>query len=297
MAPHRPRIGLALGSGGARGWCHIGVIRALERLGLRADVIAGASMGALVGAAAAAGRLEALADWALAQTRISYLGLLDVRLTGGGVVGGAEIVSVLERLGLGRIEDMALPFAAVACDLATGEEVWLRQGHAPDAVRASAALPGVLAPHRIDGRWLIDGGVVNPVPVSLARALGAELVIAVNPNFRGGARFWAPPQASGPADLLPALAAPLRALLPAQADVAPAYLDLVSVTVDIMADRIRRSRLAGDAPDIVLGARLGHLSVLDFHRAAEAIAEGERIVAAQAEWIAASAGDESVRSA
>jgi NTE family protein len=286
----RRRIGLALGSGGARGWCHIGVLRALDRLGLRPDVIAGASMGALVGAAAAAARLEVLADWALAQSRRSYLGLLDIRLTGGGVVGGAEIGAVLERLGVGRIEDMDLPFAAVACDLATGGEVWLRDGPAAPAVRASVAMPGLLAPQQIDGRWLIDGGVVNPVPVSVARALGAEVVIAVNPNFRGGTPFWARPAGGGADDLLSGLPEPLRALLPGRADEAPAYVDLVAATLDIMTDRIRRTRLAGDAPEIVLGARLGRLSVLDFHRAAEAIAEGERIVEAQSEWIRASLG-------
>lgn len=290
-----PRIGLALGSGGARGWCHIGVLKALGALGIRPEVIAGASMGALVGAMAAAGRLEALEDWARGQSAVRYLGLLDIRLTGGGIVGGVEIIQVLRTLGLpARLEDLPRPFAAIACDLATGREVMLTSGPAAEAVRASVALPGVIAPERLDGRWLIDGGVVNPVPVSAARALGAEVVIAVNPNARHGAPFWSPrPPSPGLADLLPDLPADLRALLPsrlARADSPPAYVDLVSATIDIMTDRIRRSRLAGDAPEVLLGARLGHLGVLDFHRAAEAIAEGERIVAAQADAILAACG-------
>jgi NTE family protein len=290
------RIGLALGSGGARGWCHIGVIRALSGLGLTADVVAGSSMGALVGAAAAAGRLDALEDWARAQTARSFLRLLDIRLTGGGLVGGSEIVTVIRDLGLpARIEDLPVPFVAVAADLRTGQEVWLREGDLADAVRASVALPGVIAPYRVEGRWLIDGGVVNPVPVSAARALGAGMVIAVDPNARSGGTFWEPEQSdtdTGWTALLPDIPEALRVLWPGSdaGDRPPAYVDLVSSTVDIMTDRIRRARLAGDAPDVFLPMRLSHLSVLEFHRAAEAIEAGARVTRAQADWIAACAG-------
>ena len=189
------------------------------------------------------------------------------------------------------IEALPVPFAAVACDIATGEEVWLRAGSLPDAVRASVAMPGVIAAHRDGDRWLIDGGVVNPIPVAVARALGAEVVIAVNPNLRPAAQFWRPAPPAGPlADIAPFLPEAIRGLLPQttrETAQAPGYLELVSTTLEILTDRIQRSRIAGDAPHVLLGARLAHLSVFDFHRAAEAIAEGERMVAAQADWIAA----------
>ncbi len=289
----RPRIGLALGAGGARGWCHIGVIRALAGMGIVPDVIAGTSMGALVGSAAAGGALDALEAWARAQTRTRYIGRLDVRLTGGGIVGGAEIGAVIGSLPMAQaIEALSVPFAAVACDITTGDEVWLREGPVADAVRASVAMPGVIAAYRHMGRWMIDGGVVNPIPVSVARALGADVVIAVNPNLRPAGQFWRPAPPSGPlAEIGPYLPEAIRGLLPAasaQETAGPGYLELVSNTIDIMIDRNLRSRLAGDAPHVLLGARLAHLSVFDFHRAAEAIAEGARMVEAQADWIAAS---------
>lgn len=289
----RPKIGLALGTGGARGWCHIGAIRALEDMGLRADVVAGASMGALVGAAHVGGRLAELEAWARGLTWRSVLALMDVRLTGGGLVGGAEIVNVLSGLGLPPlIEDQPIPFLAVAADLETGQEVWLREGPIAEAVRASVAIPGVLAPARMDGRWLIDGGVVNPVPVSAARAMGAEVVIAINPNHRAAGAYWRPGAPSATrnalADILPSLPESLRGLWsdPKPREPGPPpYVETVTSAIDIMTDRIRLSRLAGDPPDVMLGANLAEIGVLELHRADEAIAEGERIVRAQAGWI------------
>ena len=281
----KPKIGLALGSGGARGWCHIGVLRGLADLGLEPDCVAGASMGALVGAVWAAGHLDALEEFARAMTRGNLLSQLDPRLSGGGLIGGAGIVAVLDRIGLDAdMATLARPCIAVAADLTTGAEVWLREGRISDAVRASIALPGVIAPKQIGARWLIDGGVVNPVPVSAVRALGADVVIAVNPNARFGLVYWDAQAAagSGLSSLLPepppALPEALRALWPQPAPVAPSYVDLVSATIDIMTDRIRNSRLAGDAPEVLLGAHLQGLGVLDFDRAAEAIDEGRRMV-------------------
>lgn len=289
----RPKIGLALGTGGARGWCHIGAIRALEEMGIRADVVAGASMGALVGAAHAGGRLAELESWARGLTWRSVLALLDVRLTGGGLVGGAEIVNVVSDLGLpALIEDQALPFLAVAADLETGQEVWLREGPIAEAVRASVAIPGVFAPAQLDGRWLIDGGVVNPVPVSAARAMGAEVVIAINPNHRTGGAYWQPGVPSATrnalAEILPSMPEMLRGLWsgPKARDPGPPpYVETVTSAIDIMTDRIRMSRLAGDPPDVILGANLSQIGILELQRADEAIAEGERIVRAQAGWI------------
>ena len=287
----KPKIGLVLGAGGARGWCHIGVLRALESIGIRPDVIAGTSIGALVGAAQAAGRLEALEDWARAQTRRSILGLIDARLTGGGVVGGAGIVSMLHGLDLPElIEALPLPFIAVATDLRNGREVWLRSGDLVAAVRASVAIPGLISPLQLDGRWLLDGGLVNPVPVSAARALGAEVVIAVNPNAARSGDFWSPGQGlrglPDPGDLLPEALRGLWASHPRpDGDAEPGYLAVVNAALDIASDQIRRSRLAGDPPQVLLGAHLPTLAVLDFHRAEEAIAEGWRIVGMQEDAI------------
>lgn len=285
--PRRPRIGLVLGSGGARGWCHIGVLRELEAMGLRPDIVAGSSMGALVGAVWALGRLDALEEVARSLTRTRVLRMLDLRFSGGGLIGGVGIVGLLDSIGLtGVIEDMPLPFVAVATDISSGREVWLREGRLDDAVRASIAMPGVIAPKEIAGRWLIDGGVTNPVPVSAARALGAEVVLAVNPSARSGGGFWAPvpPRQPRLSSLWPAgLAARFKpAAAPPERSVPPAYVHLVTTTIDIMTDQLRRSRLAGDAPDLLLNARLSDLAVLDFHRAAQAIEEGRRIVRAMA---------------
>lgn len=290
----KPVIGLALGSGGARGWCHIGVLRELEAMGIKAEVVAGSSMGALVGAAYAAGRLDALEDWARGLTMRSMLPLIDIGIPGAGLVGGQGILTMLRGLGLPEtIEELARPFVAIATDLRHGREIWLRQGPLIPAVRASVSIPGVLKPELLDGRWLIDGGVVNPVPVSAARALGAESVIAVNPNAAVSAGFYDEPEPKP--DLAALLPEGLRALLGSEepgepAPASPSYMALVNATIDIMSDQIRRSRLAGDPPQVLLGARLPGVTVIEFHRAAECIEEGHRIVKAQADHLAGSLG-------
>jgi NTE family protein len=292
----KPVVGLALGSGGARGWCHIGVLRELAAMGIEAQVIAGSSMGALVGAVHAAGRLDALEDWARGLTLGGMLPLIDMRIAGGGLVGGEGILTMLRGLGLPPgIEDLALPFLAVATDLRTGREVWLKRGDLVGAVRASVSIPGLLRPQRVEGRWLIDGGVVNPVPVSAARALGAEVVIAVNPNGATLAGYWEPGVAAPVfPDLGALLPEKLRALWSkgAEADPAaePSYLALVNAAIDIMSDHILRSRLAGEPPQVLMGAQLGGVAVVDFHRAAECIDEGRRMVQAQAAAISAAVG-------
>ncbi len=293
----KPAIGLALGSGGARGWCHIGVLRELDAMGIAAQVVAGSSMGALVGAAFAAGKLDALEDWARGLTMRTLLPLIDMRITGGGLVGGEGILRMLNGLGLpAAIGDLALPFVAVATDLRHGREVWLREGDLVAAVRASVSIPGLLRPQWLNGRWLIDGGVVNPVPVSAARALGAETVIAVNPNAAVNEGFWEPGESlPGFPDFSSLLPEKLRMLwardgadTPDSAE--PSYVALVNAAIDIMSDQIRRSRLAGDPPHVLLGARLGGVSAVDFHRAAECIDEGRRIVRMHADQLAAVSG-------
>lgn len=289
----KPVIGLALGSGGARGWCHIGVLRELQAMGIEPRLVAGSSMGALVGAAYAADRLDALEDWARGLTLRSMLPLIDIGIAGAGPVGGSGILTMLRGLGLPEtIEELARPFIAVATDLRHGREIWLKKGPLIPAVRASVSIPGLLKPEFIDDRWLIDGGVVNPVPVSAARALGADAVIAVNPNAAVSAGFYEPaPPKPDLAALLPEGLRTLWGITPGEpSPVAPSYVALINATIDIMSDQIRRSRLAGDPPQVLLGARLPDITVMEFHRAAECIDEGRRVVRAHAEHLAASLG-------
>src|SRR5262245_5116559 len=179
----RPRIGLALGSGSARGWAHIGVIDALVEAGIAPDVVTGASIGALVGAAYVADRMAELRQWALGATWRKIARLTDLRLTGGGLVSGRQVVAFLEGMGISDpIESYATHYAAVATDMATGREIWLQSGPIHEAVRASIAIPGIFSPARLDGKWLLDGGLSNPIPVSVCRALGADVITAVNLN-------------------------------------------------------------------------------------------------------------------
>ncbi|WP_149787985.1 patatin-like phospholipase family protein [Lutimaribacter pacificus] len=295
VAQRRPILGLALGSGGARGWCHIGVLRELEAMGIRPDVISGASMGAFVGAIYAGGSLDALEDWACNLTGRQFFGMLDVRPGSGGLIQGGEIPSTIRRLvKQQQIEDLPIPLALVATDMATGREVWMTKGDLADAVRASVALPGVISPIRIDDRWFLDGGLTNPVPVSVCRVLGAEVVIAVNPNGRLDGTFWAEREQQGVTlwkswgDRLRMLPAPVAEMLLNNngKEAAPHYLDVLSASIDIMTDGIRRTKLAGDPPHVLLDAHLSDLSVLDFHRAREAIEEGHRLVRENADAIA-----------
>ncbi len=289
----RAKIGLALGSGGARGWCHIGVLRELQAMGIRPDVVAGTSMGALVGAAWAGGRLDALEEWVLALTPARFMRLMDVSLGSGGLVEARGIETLLADLGTPeRIEDLPVPFAAVATDMETGREIWLREGPTGAAVRASAGIPGVMSPRQVEGMWLLDGGLTNPVPVSTARALGADIIIAVNPNEKPFGRHWHPPAPR------PTATARVAQLLPEALTQAlgfdpdetagpqnPNYFDVLAAAIDVMETQIRRARLAGEPPHVLLNAVFQDLTVLELHRGAEAIAEGRRIVRTHASQI------------
>jgi len=203
-----------------------------------------------------------------------------------------EIETVLKDLGIAdRIEDLGCPFTAIATDMETGREIWLNEGPSYRAVRASAGIPGVMSPVRLDDRWLLDGELVNPVPVSAARAMGAEIIIAVNPNAKPRGRIWRPPEPSpGPnwiAHVLPeALQEAFGIDDKARAEAAtPTYFDVLSAAIDVMTDTIRRARFAGEPPHVQLNASFSDLTVLELYRGAEAIAEGERIVKAQASLI------------
>jgi NTE family protein len=285
-APHRARVGLALGSGSARGWAHIGVIRALEKAGVRPDLLCGTSIGALVGAAYAAGDLDRLESWATGLGIGDVVGFVDVSLSGGLLKGDRLMEFFRLHFADRPIEELGVPFAAVATSLHTGAEVWLRRGSTLDAVRASIALPGLFAPVRWEGALLVDGGLVNPVPVSLARALGADIVIAVDLGSDIlGRRFRASSAPEAPAGPIGGwmhkLHENLSALAPVKSSdeaAMPSVFDVLTSCMDIVQVRIARSRMAGEPPDVVVAPRLAHLRLLDFHRATEAIEEGQRAV-------------------
>ena len=292
-----PRIGLALGSGSARGWSHIGIIESLAEAGIEADIVCGTSMGSLVGAAYVAGHLTELRQWAETATWREIVGLMDVQLSGGGLISGKQVVSFLRGLGIeAPIESYSKRYAAVATDLVSGREIWLESGPIYEAVRASIALPGILSPARVGGKWLVDGGLSNPVPVSVCRALGAEVIIAVNLNGDLlGRRFASEPAVETtlpprlPSDflnrVLKELPAPLREqaaqiapqLLP-KGTSTPGYFDVLANCINIMQDHITRARLAGEPPHVMLVPRLHDLGLMEFNRAKEAIAEGRYCV-------------------
>ena len=279
-----PSIGLALGGGAARGWAHIGVLRTLIAAGIVPDVIAGTSIGSLVGGAWAAGRLDVLEEWARQITKRRVLSLMDFGI-GPGLIRGDRLADLMVRsLGDTNIEDLDTRYAAIATELGSGHEIWLTRGRLIDAIRASYALPGVFSPVKLSGRWLIDGALVNPIPVSPARALGARVVIAVNLNsdaFGRGTVIQAPAVESQvePASEPDARRGTrLRWLLRSEVLRDPTGpRGIGSVMMDafnITQDRIARSRLAGDPPDVMVSPRLGNLGLFDFHRAEEAIRLG-----------------------
>jgi NTE family protein len=271
----KPRIGLALGSGSARGWAHIGVIRALHEAGIVPDILCGCSIGALVGAAYADGDIDALERWVTRLRWQDVVGLLDPGFSGG-LIKGDKLIGFFERHFVDKeFAALPLPFACVATELATGREVWLKEGSVAAAVRASIALPGLFAPVTWDGRLLVDGGLVNPVPVSLCRALGADIVIAVDLGSalvgRALRRSATTDERAGGA----AWSARLLASLGLQREEAlPSLLGVLATSIHIMQTRIARSRLAGEPADALIAPRLAHLGLMDFHRATEAIAEG-----------------------
>jgi NTE family protein len=282
-AEHRaPRIGLALGGGAARGWAHIGVVRAVIEAGLKPDIIAGTSIGAVVGGCYAAGALDDLERFARELTRRRVFGLLDLNFAGSGLISGDRLGRLLTaRLQDQRIEDLNPRFACVATELGTGHEIWLSRGPLVEALRASYALPGIFQPVRVGGRWLVDGALVNPIPVTVARAMGAEFVIAVNlqsdmfgrgtvvQNYGGDAP--AVLAVEGPAAQVPDARHVLRRQLIGRQNGPPGISAVMVEAFNIIQDRIARSRLAGDPPDATIGPRVGPVGLFDFHRAGEAI--------------------------
>ncbi len=288
----RPKIGLALGGGAARGWSQIGVIRALEKEGIKPDVIAGTSIGALVGAAYASDFLDELEAWTLDLTWKGVIAMLDIRLSGGLI----HARKVLEFLGEGMdgvsIENMDIPFGCVATDLDDGHEVWMRRGDLLEAVRASIALPGLISPMKRGDRWLVDGGLVNPLPISLCRALGAEYVIAVDLNAKmllpktvpwreyvtiADEEISIDPAESG---ILGGLSGKIQGLMEKvwssedKKEPSPSTIDTIFRSLNIMSSRISRSRLAVEHADLVIVPDVMDIGLMEFHKAEEAITLG-----------------------
>jgi NTE family protein len=287
IAGKRGTLGVALGSGSARGWAHVGVLRALAEQGIVPDYIAGCSMGAMVGAAVAAGRIEQLETWALSLDWKGIVGLVDVGLRGGLIKGHRLLEFFHAQFVDCQFPELPLPFAAVATDLASGEEVWLREGKVSDAVRASWAVPGLFQPVLREGRYLVDGSVVNPVPVSLCRAMGADVVIAVDVCSDLVGRFTRA-RPSTPATpnygrrlmnvLRPWQDAALSSVDDSEALRQPSAFEALVGAIDIMQERIAQGRLAREPPNVLLTPRLGQFGSFDYHRAALAIAEGRAAV-------------------
>jgi NTE family protein len=285
-----PQIGLALGGGVARGFAHIGVLRALARNGIVPDIVAGTSIGAVVGAAYLAGKLDVMENWARSLNRFRILSYLDFRVNSGGLINGSRLIDTLEEhLGGMMIEDLGRPFVAVATDLATGHEVWLRQGPLVERLRASFSLPGIFPPMMCDHRWLVDGALVNPVPVSAALAMGAQMTIAVNLNadIIGAARKpGSKIQTVAGFDLLEedhetaktARRTPfLKRFFHREPD-HPSMFGVMFSSLNILQDRIARSRLAGEPPDVAIDPHIGHIGLAEFDRAAELIDAGAAAV-------------------
>jgi NTE family protein len=292
-AKRKPVIGLALGGGSARGFAHIGILRALMAHGIVPNVVVGTSIGAVVAGAYAAGHLDELEEWARGLQPRNVFGYLDIRLNGSGLIGGTKLAAELEAyMGTTQIEELPVKYAAVATEVRTGHEIWLTRGRLIDAMRASYALPGIFSPVLVGDRWLVDGALVNPVPVSVARAFGAEIVIAANVSsdiFAHGTTVYAHgPSVVAPAE--PALEAEaprrgLRRLFSAERTMKREFFGsatrpgISSVMVDafnIMQDRITRARLAGDPPDLLISPRVGQIGWFDFHRADDLIMHGMR---------------------
>ncbi len=286
----RPAVGLVLGSGAARGFAHIGVIHALLEHGIKPDIIVGTSIGALVGGCYAANKLDDLETWARGLNLRRILGYLDVRIGGSGLISGGRLAHRLENaIGATTIEELPVRYAAIATEVGTGHEIWLTRGSLALAMRASYALPGIFPPVRVGGRWLVDGALVNPVPVTAARAFGARVVIAVNldaDRFARGATIAS--HGSDPSDepASPPPGTPRKAFMGLRGmfgteramrrEIArPGFSTVMVEAFNIMQDRLTRMRLAGDPPDVHITPHIGHVGWLDFHRAAEAITAGK----------------------
>ena len=311
------KIGLALGSGSARGWAHIGVVRALVEAGINIDYIAGTSIGSVVGAVYASGNIDTLEEVALQLDWKQIAYFFDVVLPKSGLIDGNKISALVRSHVKGKkIEELPIPYCAVSTDLATGDEVVIQSGDIIDAVRASISVPGILTPVKKNGAFLVDGGLVNPVPVSVARQMGADFVIAVDLNHGiasdKGFRQTTPPISKAPHSRTEAgqatekknkilellnnrfAAADFPALSQLKewmrAERMPNIFEVLSSSINIMEVQITETKLKTDPPDLLIQPNLSHLNFLEFHRAEEAIAEGYKETKAQLDRISREGG-------
>lgn len=281
------KIGIALGGGAARGWAHIGVLKALDEIGLQPDIIAGTSIGSIVGGCYAANELKSLEHFATKLTTRKVLGFMDLNLAGSSLITGKRICSTLEtHLKDVRIEKMQRQFISVAAELGSGHEVWMDKGNLVDAMRASYALPGIFKPVNINNRWLFDGAIVNPVPVSVCRAFGADVVIAVNLNndsfgkstvissHEANEIVHSPSEEERQLNSKSTLGK-WRSRFFSEKNDSPGISKVMLDAFNITQDRIARARLAGDPPNFSIKPRLDNIGLFDFHRAEEMIVIGE----------------------
>lgn len=284
-------IGLALGSGSSRGWSHIGIIKALAKMGIEPNIVCGTSIGALVGASYAANTLNKLESWACSLTKFETARFFDISPSFTGFVDTDRLHYFLnENVAKDKtlIENLDKQFAAVSTDLESGREIWLTKGPLIEAVWASISLPGLFPAIRNDKRWLVDGGLVNPVPVSVCRALGADIVIAINLNGDIVGKHFTKTKEIEKQNNSNGFGAKLTDLVKEytdslfgpekETDQPPSLFDAIAGSVNITQDRITRSRIAGDPPDILLSPKLAHIGLLEFYRAKEAIEEGMECV-------------------
>jgi NTE family protein len=283
------RIGLALGSGSSRGWSHIGIIKALSEIGIDPDIVCGCSVGALVGASYIAGNLDKLEQWLTSLSKLDIAKFFELNFSLNGFVNTERLQSFFQKYVCNEgvnIESLPKKFAAVSTDLETGREIWFTEGSVIESVWASISLPGLFPPIRNNGRWLVDGGLVNPVPVSVCRALGADVVIAVNLNGDiVGKHFIQKAKKTNeyrrPTDrFINGIKEYSLSVFPGKKsqDTAPSLFDAIAGSLNITQDRITRSRMAGDPPDLLLAPKLSDIGLLEFYRAREAIKEGEECV-------------------
>lgn len=307
------RVAVALGAGGARGYAHVGVLEVLAERGHEVVAVAGTSMGALVGGVVAAGRLAAYTEWARSLTQREVLRLLDPALTGPAGLRAERVIAKIDEIVEGAlIEDLPIPFTAVATDLNARREVWFQRGRLDTAIRASIAIPSIITPVVVDGRLLVDGGLINPVPIEPTSAVPSDFTVAVSlfgPRLAGPIETSAP---ASPARPFHTSVLALSARLPrglgraarsgshpgaetgpggdtegrSAEDVALGWshppkdlssVELLARSFDTMASLISRYRMAGNPPDVLIRVPSDACRTLDFHRAAEVIALGRSL--------------------
>jgi NTE family protein len=290
------KLGLALGSGSARGWAHIGVIQCLQEANIPVDIVCGTSIGALVAGALAGNFMDGLDKMVRTLKWSDIIGFMDVLFPRSGFIEGDRIINHFRKnFSDARIEELAIPFAAVATDIMTGREIWLQDGSLMDAVRASISMPGIFTPCKYKDHWLVDGGLVNPVPVSLCRAMGADVVVAVNLNadliglpryINRAKRKNKKISDTGKKENGKISSFINQSIMPIWREAEQKVLedehsifDIIAASVNIMQDRMTKQRLAGDPPDILISPLLSHIGLLEFNLASESIEEGRRAMA------------------